>query len=349
MSPLGLSLALVALVFAIDLALPLGVASAVPYTFAVLLALSDRRSKAGPAVAAVCAVLTVLKMFIHPDRGTTEEWKVLANRGLALFAIGLTTVLGILRKRATAAREAAEEQLKAQRETLAHVGRLSMLGQVAAGLAHELNQPLAAIGLQAEVAARLAERYPDAGVELSAALKEIAAQSSRAGEIIRGVRRMARKESPGSDPLPVDDAVASALAILDWQIKKAHAVVRIDPGGPGAVVAANRIQIEQVLLNLLQNALDAVAGQPLDRRIIEVGVGISQESVVVTVLDSGEGGYDAARLFEPFYTTKAGGLGLGLAICRGIVEAHGGRLAAQRTDGGTEFAMTLPVLPSEAR
>jgi C4-dicarboxylate-specific signal transduction histidine kinase len=349
MTPLGLSLALVAVVFSIDLALPLGVASAVPYTFAVLLALSDRRHKAGPSVAILCAILTVLKMGIYPDRGTTEEWKVIVNRCLALFAIGVTTVLGVLRKRANAAREQAEEQLKAQREALVHVGRLSMLGQVAAGLAHELNQPLAAIGLHAEVAARLAERNPATNPVLSSTLHEIAAQSARAGEIIRGVRRMARRESPGTDPLAIDDAVASSVAILDWQARKAGVVVRVVLGNPRAVVAANRVQIEQVLLNLLQNAFDAVTIQPIEVRAVTISVDSQPEVVAVRVRDSGRGGYDPARLFEPFYTTKPDGLGLGLAISRGIVEAHGGHLVANPVEGGTEFTMTLPRLPSDVQ
>lgn len=337
-----LSLALVGLVFAIDLSLPLGVAAAVPYTFAVLLALADRRAWVGPAVAGLCCALTVGKLGIVTDRGETELWKVIVNRCLALFAIGITTVLGVLRRRAADARERAEEQLRAHQADLAHFGRLTMLGQVAAGLAHELNQPLSAIGLHAEIASRTAMPGEPLQSEVIEALREITAQSARAGEIIRGVRRLARRSSPGTDPVAVDEIVNAAVSLLGWQVRRAGATVRVNAGGSAAVVDADRVQLEQVLVNLIQNALDAVASQPEARRSLELNVGVDADAVTVKVRDTGSGGFDPARLFEPFYTTKADGLGLGLAISRGIVEAHGGRLWANSTDGGTEFVFTLP-------
>lgn len=340
--PALLSLALTSLVFAIDLALPLGVASAVPYTFAVLLALADRRGWFGPAVAVLCCLLTVAKMEIVPDRGTTEEWKVIVNRCLAVFAVSVTTVLGVLRRRANAAKEWAEERLKSQQADLAHVGRLSMLGQIAAGLAHELNQPLAAIGLHAEIAARLAVPGEPMRLELIEALGEIGSQSARAGVIVRGVRRLARRGTPGTDPVAIDEIIASAVVLLTWQARKAGAVVRTKLGGTNAVVAADRLQIEQVMINLIQNAFDAMAGQPIDSRIVTIVVETDADTVTVRVLDTGLSGYDPSHLFEPFYTTKEGGLGLGLAISRGIIEAHGGRLWAVPSTVGTEFDFTLP-------
>jgi C4-dicarboxylate-specific signal transduction histidine kinase len=340
-----LALALAGLVFAIDLSLPLGVAAAVPYTFAVLLALADRRRWAGPAAAGVCGVLTVLKLGIVSDRGETELWKVLANRGLALFAIGVTTALGVLRRRAADRQRRAEEQLREHQDALAHVGRLSLLGQVAAGLAHELNQPLAAIGLHAEMAGRLAVPGEPLRAEVADALRQIAAQSARAGEVIRGVRRMARRGTPGTDPVAVDEVVASAVALLDWQTRRVGATVTLTAGGPAAVAVVDRVQLEQVLVNLLQNALDAVSTQPDNRRRVDVTTTTDADAVRVRVTDTGPGGFDPARLFEPFYTTKAGGLGLGLAISRNVVEAHGGRLWAEPADGGTAFAFTLPRHP----
>jgi C4-dicarboxylate-specific signal transduction histidine kinase len=344
-----LAVALVAVVFAVDLSLPLGVAAAVPYTFAVLLALADRRGWVGPAVAGLCGVLTVAKLGIVTDRGETELWKVLANRVLALFAIGVTTILGVLRRQAAAKQRRAEEQLRAHQATLAHVGRLSLLGQVAAGLAHEVNQPLSAIGLHAEIAGRLAVPGEPLRPEVADALKEIAAQSARAGEIIRGVRRLARRGTPGTDPVSIDDVVSTVVELLEWQIGRAGATVKVNPGGPTAVVEADRIQLEQVLINLIQNALDAVTGQPDDRRLVSLTTTTDAEAVTVRVTDSGRGGFDPGRLFEPFYTTKEGGLGLGLVISRGIVDAHGGRLWAEPTEAGTEFAFTLPRRREESR
>jgi C4-dicarboxylate-specific signal transduction histidine kinase len=329
MPPPGvLALALAGLVFAIDLSLPLGVAA---------------------AVAGVCGGLTVLKLGINPDRGETELWKVMANRGLALFAIGVTTVLGVLRRRAADERRRAEEQLREQQAALAHVGRLSLLGQVAAGLAHELNQPLAAVGLHAEIAGRLAVPGEPLRPEVVEALRHIAAQSARAGEIIRGVRRMARRGTPGTDPVAVDEVVASAVALLDWQARRVGATVTTTAGGPAAAVLVDRVQLEQVLVNLIQNALDAVSTQPENRRWIDVSTTTDADTVRVRVADTGPGGFDPARLFEPFYTTKTGGLGLGLAISRNIVEAHGGRLWAEPADGGTVFAFALPRRTEEPK
>jgi C4-dicarboxylate-specific signal transduction histidine kinase len=322
----------------------------VPYTFAVLLALADRRGWVGPAVAGLCGVLTVGKLGIVTDRGETELWKVIANRGLALFAVGMTTLLGVLRRRAARQREEAEERLRANQAALAHVGRLSLLGQVAAGLAHELNQPLAAVGLHAEIASRWAVPGEPVRPELADALKEIVAQSARAAEIVRGVRRLARRGTPGTDAVGVDEVVASAVALLDWQARRAGAVLRVTPGGSSAVAQADRVQVEQVLVNLIQNALDAVAGQPDGTREVAVAVTTEGDMVTVRVADSGPGGFDPGRLFEPFYTTKAGGLGLGLAISRGIVEAHGGRLwATPSAAAGTAFAFTLPLAREEER
>ncbi|MCU0703243.1 MAG: ATP-binding protein [Fimbriiglobus sp.] len=339
--PWVLSLLLVAVVFTIDLSLPLGVASAVPYTFAVLLALADRRAWVGPVVAGLCGVLTIGKLGIVHDRGETEMWKVIANRCLAVFAIGITTLLGILQRKAATARERAEELLRTHQADLAHVGRLSLLGQVAAGLAHELNQPLSAIGLQAELARRWANPGEPLRPEVADALAEIAGQSARAADIIRGIRRLARRDPPGTDPVAVDEVMRAAVALLGWQAGRVGAAVRVTAGGPQAVVEADRVQLEQVLVNLLQNALDAVAGMPDARRWVELTARADADTVTVQVRDGGPGGFDPARLFQPFYTTKAGGLGLGLAISRGIVEAHGGRLWAEPSPDSTEFAFTL--------
>src|SRR5262245_37301624 len=164
--PAALALALIALVVGVDLCLPLGVAAAVPYTFAVLLALSAKPGWVGPAVAALCVGLTVAKMEILPERGNTEMWKVIANRCLALFAIGMTTLLGLFWRRA-------ETTIRAHEAELVRMGRLAVAGELAAVLAHELNQPLAAVCLQADVAARLAGE-DGARPELGEALREVA-------------------------------------------------------------------------------------------------------------------------------------------------------------------------------
>ncbi|MCE9562476.1 MAG: GHKL domain-containing protein [Planctomycetes bacterium] len=346
--PLGLSLALVLVVFLVDLSLPLGVASAVPYTFAVLLALSARPGWFGPAVAGLCGVLTIAKMELVPERGSTEMWKVIVNRCLALFAISMTLLLGMLRRQATAERARAEERVAEHQADLAHMGRLSLLGQLAAGLAHELNQPLAAVCLQADIAARLAEPGTPVRQELAGALSEITEQSSRAAEIVRSIRRMARRTDPGCDPIDLNEAVRTVARLLDWHAHRSGVVVELhlanDPVGP---TFGDRVQIEQVLFNLIQNAIEAIVERGDGPRTITIDTVDGRDVLIVTVRDTGIGIKNPERVFERFYTTKPSGMGMGLAISRSIIEAHGGTMRAVSVADGAVFSFTLPVARKE--
>lgn len=345
--PVVLSLVLVAVVFAVDLSLPLGVAAAVPYTFAVLLALAARPAWFGPAVAGLCMLLTLAKLELVPERGTTEMWKVVVNRCLALFAIGMTTLLGVLRRRAEADRRAAEERAREHQAALAHMGRLSLLGQVTAGLAHELNQPLAAVCLQADLAARLAEPGRPVGAELAEALAEIAGQATRAAGIVKGIRRLARRADPCRDTVDVNDAVRTVVGLLDWRVRRAGATVELDLAAELPPTLGDRVLIEQVVFNLIQNAVDAVEPGKSARRVA-VETALAPEGLRVSVRDSGPGLAEPAKVFEPFYTTKPDGMGLGLAVSRTIIDAHGGRLSGANTsDGGAMFSFTLPVTREE--
>jgi signal transduction histidine kinase len=340
--PLPLSLGLVATVFAFDLSMPLGVAAAVPYTFAVLLALRARPGWVGPAVAGLCGVLTVTKMVILPDRGTTELWKVIVNRGLALFAVGMTTLLGVLRRQSEAERVAAEEKLRAHQADLAHLGRLSALGQLATALAHELNQPLAAVRLHADIAGQLAAGTPTPPA-VTSALSEIRTQSERAGEVVKAMRRMAARTTPGHDPIDLNAAVRVVIGLIDWQARRAGVELHFRPASaPLPVVSGDPVQIEQVVLNLVQNAIDATANRPAPRTVW-VETAAADTEVSVCVRDTGPGLADPDQVFDRFYTTKPDGLGMGLAISRAIVEAHGGKLWAASPPGrGAEFTFTLP-------
>ncbi len=290
-----------------------------------------------PAVAGLCGLLTVAKMGLVPERGTTEMWKVVANRCLALFAIGMTALLGVLRRRAEVERRRAEERLREHQADLAHMGRLSALGQVTATLAHELNQPLAAVCLQADMAARLAASNGQVQTELTAALAEIAEQSARAAEILRGVRRMARRTSLCRDAIDLNDAARGVVRLMEWQARRAGVAVHLRLAADRLETAfGDRTQIEQVLFNLIQNAIEATARLIDGPREVTVETVAEAESVTVIVRDTGPGLADPGRVFERFYTTKPNGTGLGLAISRSIVEAHGGRLRAEPAVGGRD-------------
>lgn len=337
--PAALALVLVAVVFVIDLCLPLGVAAAVPYTFAVLLALGAKPGWVGPAVAALCMVLTVAKMEIVPERGNTEMWKVIVNRCLALFAIGMTTLLGLLRRRA-------ELTIRQHQADLARMDRLAVAGELATVLAHELNQPLAAVCLQADVAAHLASA--SASTELKTALGEVSEQSRRAAEIVRSIRRTVRRTEPERAPVDLNEAVRVVVRLLDWKSRRSNVVVTVRLMEPLPITRGDRIQLEQVIFNLLQNAIEAIGARGDGPHTVSVETASENDTICVRVRDTGVGLPDPARIFERFYTTKPDGMGLGLALSRSIAEAHGGRLSAKAIEGGAEFTLALPAYRGES-
>lgn len=336
--PAALSLALVATVFAVDLCLPLGVAAAVPYTFAVLVALGAKPRWLGPAVAALCMALTVAKMEIVPERGNTEMWKVIVNRCLALFAIGMTTLLGLLRRRA-------EERNRQHEADLARMARLAVAGELATVLAHELNQPLAAVCLQADIAAHLAAGADSS--ELNAALGEVSEQSRRAAEIVRSIRRTVRRAEPEREAVDLNELVQVVVRLLDWKARRAGVTVHARLVDPFPRTHGDRVQLEQVVFNLLQNAIEAIVARGDGPRTVRIETAATAETVCVSVRDTGIGLPDAERVFERFYTTKPDGMGLGLAISRSAAEAHGGSLTAKAVAGGAEFTLLLPACREE--
>ncbi len=242
--------------------------------------------------------------------------------------------------------QAAAEEIIRQREAdLAHAARVNTVGELAAGMAHEINQPLAAIGNYAEgCLVRL--RHQGAAPELIDALGEIDAQAARAGAIVHRLRSFLRKEEPKPVPIDLNDAVVEAVSLFTPEARRHKVVVRTGLAASLPPVCGELIQIEQVVLNLLRNALEAVEEGRCARREIAVTTALAGDRVRVTVADSGPGLNEEARrrLFEPFFTTKPQGMGLGLSISRSLVEGHGGRLVlADAPGGGTALEFTLPI------
>jgi len=238
-------------------------------------------------------------------------------------------------------REAAETRVRVLRDDLAQANRLSILGQVSAGVAHEINQPLAAIRTYAESGGRLL----DAGHAADARenFREIVGVTERIAAITQTLRGFARRGAGEIRPVVAEEAIDGALALLAGRIRDAGVTVRREPVPPDVAVVAGRIRLEQVLVNLLQNALDAVRG--VERPTVAITVRATAETVAIAVSDNGPGVPPDVReqLFMPFTTTKETGLGLGLVISGDIAREFGGALALEPEEGeGTVFVLTLP-------
>ncbi len=255
------------------------------------------------------------------------------NRRRGVMLIGIVDIT---------ARKAAEAALARVQAEFAHAARVSMLGELTASIAHEVNQPLAAIATSGSAALRwLANDEPDLS-EIRGLSERIVADARRAADIIARVRAMAERREPERAALSLNMLVAEAVAFLGHELR-AHGVdpfLALDPALPE--VRGDRTQLQQVLVNLIVNALQAMAGTSAP--CLRLATARADGGIVLTVEDSGPGIAEPARLFDSFYTTKASGMGMGLPICRGIVEAHGGTITAENGDVGAVFTVALPSL-----
>ena len=250
-------------------------------------------------------------------------------------------------RQALEARVAMERHAHAQQEKLDHLARLGILGELSSLLAHELNQPLAAIGNFARGMERRIESGRLDPEPLLEGSREIAEQADRARAIMQRIRGFARKREAARAPFRLADAIDTAVTLFAAIGAQASPVERhVDAD---VVVVADRLQIEQVLLNLLKNAFDAMQDTPPDERRMLITCQREGMHAKVCVTDSGCGLDEVSRtrLFEPFFTTKPEGLGLGLALCKSVVEAHGGGLSALPATPGLTLCLTLPAAEGE--
>ncbi|MBI5129340.1 MAG: PAS domain S-box protein [Rhodopseudomonas palustris] len=248
-------------------------------------------------------------------------------------------------------RNEARAKIERTSAELAHAGRVSVLGQLAASIAHEVNQPLAAIINYGKSGKRwLTRPSPDLG-EVADCLDKIVSNANRAAEVVGRVRFLARKSAPQSDSVDLVVMVQDAIELLRREIHSAKATVRVEHSGPISMIDCDRVQVQQVIVNLLMNGLQAMRG--IDgRREILVSLEDSGDMVAVVVSDTGAGiAGEPTQIFEPFFSTKSDGMGLGLSICRTIIEAQGGQIQASNNDGsGATVAFTLPRSnPQEGR
>jgi len=249
-------------------------------------------------------------------------------------------------------RKQAEADARRSLDEIAHLNRVAAMGELTASLAHELNQPLAAILSNAQAANRfLGGESADLAQALEC-LKDIVADDKRAEEVIKRLRALLRKEESGTTQVDLNEVVADVIRLLQHEAMMRQASVAFEPSPNLPAVVGDRVQLYQVVLNLIVNGLEASAKQgPGDRWLKVRTIRSSSGAVEMTVEDSGKGIAESelTRVFEPFFTTKPDGLGMGLSISRSIVQAHGGRLWAENSaDGGAMFRCVLAAAQQTA-
>ncbi|WP_321931985.1 trifunctional serine/threonine-protein kinase/ATP-binding protein/sensor histidine kinase [Paraburkholderia guartelaensis] len=245
-------------------------------------------------------------------------------------------------------RKSAADAMREVQAELAHANRLATMGQLAASIAHEINQPIGAARNNAHAALRFLERDPPELAEVSEALECVVTDTYRAGDIISRIRDQVRKVPPRQESVDLNDAIGNVIALVRGELSKNCVTVQMQLAEGLPSVRGDRVQLQQVMLNLILNAIEAMAGVDAEARKLVICTESSpSQGLLVTVGDSGPGiaPEDRERVFESFYTTKAGGVGIGLAICRSIIDAHGGKLWADaHRPRGAAFKFTLPAL-----
>lgn len=250
-------------------------------------------------------------------------------------------------------RNEARAKIERSSAELAHAGRVSILGQLAGSITHEVNQPLAAIINYGKSGKRwLARPEPDLG-EIAECLDKIVANGNRAADVVGRVRALARKTAPQAGTVDIALLVHESVALLAREASAAGTTIRVEQKTAPAPIVCDRVQVQQVIVNLLMNALQAMRDVTARPREIRVMIdGAADETIEIAVRDSGSGiDGEPNRIFDPFFTTKSDGMGLGLSICRTIIESQGGRIrATNNAQFGATVSFTLPIsIPAEAR
>jgi C4-dicarboxylate-specific signal transduction histidine kinase len=309
-----------------------------------------------PAMVSLALGSCLASYMFDSTRGDLAIYPLREQLGCAVYAsigIYLAHLISSL-TRDIARRQRLESDLRVSQEQsqlhlteLAHISRLSVMGEMAAGLAHELNQPLHAAKNYARGSIRRLLKNPQDDGEVMAALEHIAHAADRAAEILRRVRDFVEKTGPHVATISLGEVITASLTILNIELKRTGGRIVCDLTPDLAMVKADPIQVEQVVVNLARNALESMQDTPPEQRLLTIGTRRKDDqNVEVFMRDCGQGiaADDIGRVFDPFYTTKSEGMGMGLAISRSIVQAHDGRIwVTANEDRGCTFHFTLPV------
>jgi signal transduction histidine kinase len=273
--------------------------------------------------------LLIRSVPLHDERGKIVKW------------YGTSTDIDD-RKRA----EEERERLRQVEAELAHLNRVSMLGELAVSIAHEVNQPLSGIVTNGSACLRFLDRDTPDMEEVREAVHDIVRDGKRAGEVIARIRALTRKTAPPREKLNLNETFREVVSLVGDEAKRKGVMIRTRFADGLSPVSGDRVQLQQVVLNLIMNGIEAMSGVgERARELVITTRNIDADQLQVTVEDSGIGldPNTMPRIFEPFYTTKPAGMGMGLSISRSILQNHGGRLWATANDGpGTSFHFTLP-------
>jgi len=332
---LGIAI-LAGLIFIGDTITDLEIAFAVLYVSVILISVYSGRTGAIAFVGVACAVLTVVSYFLT-RHGASQAG--LVNSTLSLLAIGATTYLAIRIERLDARARLAQSEL-------ARMSRLMIVGELGTSIAHEVSQPITAIAANGNAALRWLSATPADQDEARRAIERIVMDAGRAGDVIGRVRGLVARSAPSRDRIDLIEAITDVLELVRSEIRKSQILLRTELASDLPLVAGDRVQVQQVILNLIMNAIEALTEVDAEARELLVSAAADESKITVSVRDSGIGVPLATldTIFDAFYTTKPNGMGMGLAISRSIIEAHGGTVyAAPNFPHGTVFGFTLPL------
>ncbi|SEF10054.1 MHYT domain-containing protein, NO-binding membrane sensor [Rhizobiales bacterium GAS191] len=298
---------------------------------------------------------TGMRAAIFTAHGPINEAQVNASldqTNLALAVAGITLIILAFASVASLfERKRAEEALRQAQAELARVARLTTMGELVASIAHEINQPLTGVVTNGNACLRWLNRDKPDLDEARNALSRIVSDGTRAGEVIRALRALAKKSGPQLTKLDINDAIQEVLALTRSELRRHGVTLHTNLSADDRPVFADRVQLQQVLLNLIMNGVEAMSAVTEHPKMLAIiSQPVEPDGVLVAVEDTGTGldPATAGRIFDPFFTTKPNGMGMGLSICRSIIDAHGGRFwASPGVPCGTVFRFTVPRVPSK--